>query len=263
MEQAVSMKKERHKRPRIGIPGGLCTINHPLLYLNVPKSACTTIKNLLYYIDNGKAYHDPIAIHGDDTALLKPSSADKEGYLNALRNRKVAFTFVREPFARAYSAFNEKIFFTTKYSFLAPRVCLTEDYGARFPAEGASYTAAEHADNFLKFLNFVQDTIDETAKIKLNPHWSPQTIILANHRRRVNTDFVGKVENFQQGMRFVLDLAKVDVPVDLSVRHNEGPKPPFTLAEIINDEIHAKLASVYGNDVDYFGYHAESAKWAR
>ena len=262
MEKAVRMNTERHRRAKNGIPGEICTANYPLLYLNIPKSACTTIKNLLYYVDNGEAYPDPIAIHADKAALLKGMSPDRQGYMRAVHNRKVVFTFVREPFARAYSAFNEKIFFTTKYSFTAPRVCLQEDYGAVFPVEGVDYTAADHSANFLKFLIFVQDTINETAKIKLNPHWSPQMTILTHHRRRINTDFVGKVENFQQGMRFVLDMANVDIPVDLSVRHNEGPKPPFGLAEIMTDEIHAKLTSVYGVDVDYFGYYAETDKWA-
>ena len=261
MEQGVNPARvQGFKAP---IPGGFCTRKHPLLYLNIPKSACTTIKNIMYFIDNGEYYADPLAIHGDGVALLKRTSRDKDNLLAALRNRKVAFTFVREPFARAYSTFNEKIYFEGKYSFPEARRCLIEDYGAVFPADEAGYSADQHSENFFRFLNFVQDTVDEKSRIKLNPHWSPQKIMLDGHHKRVNIDVVGKVENFEQGMRYVLDIAKIDVPVDLKVRFNEGPKPPFKFGEIMTAKIFDRLYDVYGGDVRYLAYDNESSNWSR
>jgi len=253
-------KREKHDKP--GAPIGICSYKYPLVYISVPKSACTTIKNLLYVIDNGVAYHSPITIHGDKTALLLPSHPDKGLFLSAFQKRKIAFSFVREPFARAYSSFNEKIYAEVRNSFPRARKCLVDKYGADFSTTEA-YTAERHGANFLKFLNFVQDSVAGKAPLRLNPHWAPQHILLMRPRRKLNLDFVGKVENFEAGMRFVLDMAGVDAPVDLSVRHNEGPKAPFPLGEILNEEIYQKLSSVYGEDVEYFGYHAQSAKWAR
>ena len=234
-----------------------------MLYLTLPKSACTTIKNIMYFLDNGEYYHNPISIHGDGIALLKWDSPDQDKYEAAIRNRKLAFTFVREPFARAYSAFNEKFFHDGRHSFPRPRRYLIEHYGAVFPVEGAEYSPTDHGKNFLRFLDFVQDTIDDKVRIKLNGHWAPQKYVVESHAAHVSIDVVGKLEHFEQTMKYVLDLAKVDAPVDLAVRFNEGPKPPFKLDEIMTDEIHAKLTAVYGVDVDYFGYDSETAKWAR
>jgi len=95
------------KRGSGGIPGAFCTRKHALAYLTLPKSACTTIKNILYFLDNGEYYRDPVSIHGDGIALLKWNSPIRINIEAAIRNRKVVFTFVREPFSRAYSAFNE------------------------------------------------------------------------------------------------------------------------------------------------------------
>ncbi len=37
--------------------------NLPLIYVNMPKSGCTTIKNLLHRIDRGTFLADPLTIH--------------------------------------------------------------------------------------------------------------------------------------------------------------------------------------------------------
>lgn len=236
----------------------------PLLYLECPKSACTTIKNVLFKLDNGGAeYPDPLAIHADREALLKVQNADKDPFARAIRNRRLSFTFVREPYARAYSAFNEKIFHTGPYHFPEFREELIRTYGARLPSETDAYSPEQHSENFEAFLNFAQDNIGNAPVTKPNRHWMSQTAVLNLHRRRINIDFVGRVERLASDMRYVLDAAGVTTQIDLSVRYNEGPPAPYALREIMTDRIAEGLATLYGQDIDYFGYHDLSSRHVR
>ena len=172
------------------IPGISCR-RYPIVYCSIPKSGCTTIKNLMYYIDNGAYYANPLSIHDDREALLWPNGTDRDAYIKAIENRKIVFTFVREPFARAYSAFNEKIFYEGEYAFPRFRNLLIQEYGATFPRPGEAYRVGQHADNFLKFLTFVRDGLVEKVRHRWDPHWAPQAQLLGMFRRYVGIDFVG------------------------------------------------------------------------
>ena len=237
------------------VRGALCSRKYSIVYAPVNKSGCTTVKNIMYFLDKGEWYPDPMGIHGDFDALLRSAGSDRDAYYRAIQNRKVVFSFVREPFARAYSSFNQKIFQQGKHTFPKIRKMLVDEYGTDFPTEEREYSAVDHGKNFLCFLRFVKDNrLEGTPMEKVTSHWIPQKAVLDKYRSRVNIDFVGRIENFAQGMQFVLDLAKVDVPVDFNVRFNESARPPFKLEEIMTDEIHDMLSEIYGGDLKYFGY---------
>lgn len=241
------------KPPLRTIPGIACR-RHPIVYCSIPKAGCTTIKHLMYYIDNGAYYPDHLAIHNDPHALLWARSEERDDYIEAIQKRKITFTFVREPFARAYSAFNEKIHFTSKYSFPAFRAMLINEYGAVFPDTAETITPAHHSDNFLKFLHLVRDGMTEPVRKKWDPHWAPQTQLLAMFRRYISIDLVGRLEAFTPAMAYVLEIGEVKRPVDLSVRFNEGPRPPYRLQEIMTPPILETLLGLYGEDIEHFGY---------
>lgn len=235
------------------IPGIACK-NHDIVYCSIPKAGCTTIKNMLYYIDHGEYYRDPIMIHEDPDALYWPMSTDRAAYIKAMERRKVTFTIVREPFARAYSAFNEKIFEEGRFSFPSYRRTLTEHYGARFPDPGEPYGTSDHADNFAKFLRLVRDGLRNRAKSRWNPHWAPQTQLIGLFTRHITIDLIGRIEALEPAMRYVMEVAGVSCEIDYAVRFNEGPKPPYRLHEIMTPAILELLAEIYGKDVANFGY---------
>ena len=113
-------------RPR----GFLAPRSLPILYLNMPKSGCTTIKNVLQRLDDGAFIGDPLTIHKRKDLLLR-GDGDPEEIARRL-GRDPVFTFVRHPLKRAYSCFCEKVHFQTPYSFPRVRAALAHDYGARF-----------------------------------------------------------------------------------------------------------------------------------
>lgn len=241
------------KPPLRTIPGISCK-RHPIVYCSLPKSGCTTIKNLMYYMDNGVRYPDPLGIHADPDALLWAKSADQDAYVQALKRRKIVFTFVREPFARAYSAFNEKIFHQYAYSFPRFRNLLIMEYGAVFPDPGRPYSIPLHADNFMRFLTFVQDGMREGARVKWDPHWAPQSQLIGMFRRYIDIDLIGRLECFAPAMTYVARMGQVSGEIDFSARLNEGPKPPYTLQQIMTPGIYTLLSDIYKEDLANFGY---------
>jgi hypothetical protein len=46
----------------------------------MPKSACTTCKNILYRVDTGLNYPEPLAIHGDLQYLLRTRGGDRKAF---------------------------------------------------------------------------------------------------------------------------------------------------------------------------------------
>jgi hypothetical protein len=227
---------------------------YPLRYLSIPKSACTTVKNLIYFIDNGAFYPDPVAIHADLGANLTGRLEDREAVRDAVSRCKICFTFVREPFARAYSAFSEKIFDPGPYSFPRYRRLITQQYGLRIPAGDEYYTADMHAENFRRFLAFVADNIAGRTSLPLNSHWAPQASLVDAALKFTNIDLIGRVERFREGMSYVLSVIGYSGALDLGVRFNEGPRPPFTLRDVLNDDVRRALLEVYEADLRRFNY---------
>jgi len=235
----------------------------PLVYYNLPKCACTTIKNLLFRLETGDWCEDPLAIHklvsrGPGVLLNR---FREERLLKAMRNRSLAFTFVRHPLKRAYSCFNEKIYFESEYSFAGLRNgVLQREYGLHFPTRGADYTLADHRANFLKFLLFVEKNVAGETRVRRDAHWLPQTELLQRLRSRGELDFIGRLERFAPDMRYVLETAGVeDANVLVAKRFNEGPPPPFSYREVLDSEILELGQRLYARDFERLAYSPEAA----
>jgi Sulfotransferase family len=220
----------------------------PILYVNMPKSGCTTIKNILYRIDSGAFLADPLTIHRRKDLFV---AADREPEDLARRlGRDLVFTFVRHPLKRAYSCFNEKVHFETEYAFAGVRRAVATDYGGRFVANPPLEL---HRANFKAFLRFARDSLKGTNGWRRDPHWSPQSMVLRNVRRWRTVDFIGRVESFDAHMKAVMGLA--GIPYDFETpRMNEGPPPPFGYAEVLDDETRALGSALFAGDLRNFGY---------
>ena len=230
--------------------GLIASKNHNIIYANMPKAGCTTIKNMIYYIDNGDFYPLPLDIHSDANALMK-GKHNPILMEDKIKNRKLVFTMVRHPYKRVYSCFNEKIFYQSPHSFGKIRIFLQKEYKLNFLEQ--NYTLEKHIDNFEKFLIFLKQNLNSNTIIRKDPHWIPQSNLLASMAKDLNIDFVGRIERFQQDMSYVFSF--VNTEVDLSIKFNEGPKPPFKYDEIISDKILSLLEEIYIKDLERFGYY--------
>jgi hypothetical protein len=231
-------------RPR----GFLAPRSLPILYVNMPKSGCTTIKNVLQRLDDGAFIGDPLTIHKRKDLLLR-GDGDPEEIARRL-GRDPVFTFVRHPLKRAYSCFCEKVHFQTPYSFPRVRAALAQDYGARFEARPS---AELHRENFKAYLRFARDSFEGRNAWRRDPHWCPQSMVLNHARRWRAVDFIGRVERFDAHLGVALGLAGVtlDFPVP---RMNEGPPPPWRYEEMLDDEVRALGQAFFAEDLRSFGY---------
>jgi Sulfotransferase family len=246
LQRPVMAEKPGKPAPK---PRGFVAVQSlPILYVNMPKSGCTTIKNILYRIDSGAFLADPLTVHKRKDLFIGPDRTPDE-LARRLRSDLV-FTFVRHPLKRAYSCFNEKVHFETKYSFGGARQCIADDYGGHFVA---TPSLEQHRANFKAFLRFARDSFKGENGWRRDPHWCPQSMVVNNVRRWRAIDFIGRVENFDAHLKTVMGLAGISYDFE-TPRMNEGPPPPFRYEEVLDDEVRSLGRALFASDLRIFGY---------
>jgi hypothetical protein len=231
-------------RPR----GFLAARTVPLVYVNMPKSGCTTIKNILHRIDSGRFLEDPLTIHARRDLFVHWQDQPEE--ISRRLKTDFVFTFVRHPLKRSYSCFNEKIHFVTAYSFGGARAMIARDYGAVFET---APSLERHRANFKAFLRCARDSFEKRNGLRRDPHWCPQSMVLNGTSRWRMVDFIGRVENFDTDMRTVMALAGLPHGV-ATPRMNEGPPPPWRFEDVLDDEIREIGEGFFADDLRNFGY---------
>jgi len=258
LKQVFERLKPETEDPRTAHFRGVIAMDrYPLVYYNVPKCACTTIKNVMYQLEYGEPFPEPLDVHRSiATGRVLVGRHQPERLLTALATRRISFTFVRHPLRRAYSCFNEKIFQESAHSFRDLRNGVLRDtFGIRFPAEGEPYDAAAHARNFARFLEFVGQNAAGQTEVRQDAHWLPQATIIQRQRNRGEIDFVGRLESYRDDFAFVLRKAGVtDIDPLVDLRYNEGLPPPHGYGDILTDEVLDLGARVYAEDYERFAY---------
>lgn len=240
----------------------MATSRLPLAYLNMPKSACSTIKNILYFLETGDWYSDPVAIHRHlkkGGPLLRGKKLVEHCQSHHLQRPYVAFTFVRHPGRRAYSAFIDKIWSQHPYSFPAIQQYLRDTRGVRLADELPAATVDEVRLAFSAFLDFAADNLANKTPFPSNPHWQVQFQRLRCTAPREHLAFIGRVESFAADMAALLQMAGCELGVAdvVNKRFNEGPPPPFEYKQIVDDAINDKLKAIYHLDYTAFGYSTQ------
>jgi hypothetical protein len=238
-------------------PMGIVTAARvPLVYLNLPKSASTTLQNHLLFIATGRYSDDPQAIHQHPGLRRSREDSDET---HALIGRQLAegalvFTFVRDPGRRAYACFNEKIMQTGRNSFVAIRQALERDWGLRPSPADEPPSLERQRENFAAFLRFVEANLAGDTEIRRDPHWCPQGPMLVQYRQHLKIDVVGKVENFAADMALVLHKAGVRRVPDVQWRPWRHVAAPFSFDEVLTPELQSRLYKLYESDYRHLGY---------
>ena len=236
--------------------------NYPIVYQNLPKAGCTSIKCQLHKLDTGHYPENPIFIHRRirrGEALV--SFQDMDQLHQRLLDRKILFTFVRHPLNRAYSCFMEKIFFVHEFSFPNIRKYIEQEFGASFPeandlARNSSvdgYSTDLHRENFRSFLEFVKQNLAGNTSVRRDSHWRIQSKMLSNVRHGYKPDYIGKVERFKQDFEAVLSIAGVQEKLDFERRFNETPDYKVRLEDIVDSGLKELSLEIY--ERDYLEYN--------
>jgi hypothetical protein len=247
----------------MGFPGTWMTESESLVYRVVPKCACSTIGQIMFYSDHGRFYDGDI--HDATTGLHKWAMDGSQPLIqaNVKGHKSVAFTCVRNPYTRVLSSFFDKIAGIQRNGRryrgnLVPM--LIQKYGIDVgrPEDGFAF---DQIKSFRRFLLFARDTIRWKKPMEPDIHWSAMSghiaTFIVNGGRY---DHIFWTESFNDGMGKVLASVKTPVPVDLAAipRFNEsaghGPKQAHKVSEFFDDLSMHLMWEVYRRDFQLFRY---------
>ncbi|WP_316013327.1 sulfotransferase family protein [Roseobacter sp. HKCCA0434] len=242
-------------------PGTWMTQSGSVVYRVVPKCACSTIGQIMYYSDHGEFFDGDI--HDAKDGIHKWALEASQPLLEkAVTDREIyAFTAVRNPYTRVLSSFFDKIAGIQRNGKryrgnLVPM--LTKRYGVDVEGD------FDQVKSFRRFLLFVRDTIRFRKPMDPDIHWSA----CAGHastmvRNGGRYSHIFPIERFNDGMRVVLDNIDVAHPVDLDSipRFNEsadhGPKQAFPIEDYFDDLSNYIMQDIYRRDFNLFKYAKE------
>lgn len=239
------------------------TESESLVYRVVPKCACSTIGQIMFYSDHGRFFDGDI--HDSTEGLHKwaqePSQARIEA--NVKGHKSYAFTCVRNPYTRILSSFFDKIAGIQRNGKryrgnLVPM--LAQKYGIEVGTADNGFDFDQIA-SFRRFLLFARDTIRWRRPMEPDIHWSAMSghisTFIVNGGQY---DRIFFTETFNDGMQTVLDAVKTPVPIDLATipKFNEseghGPRRAHPVSAYFDDLSHHLIWEIYKRDFQLFRY---------
>ena len=247
---------------QMGFPGTWMTESESVVYRVVPKCACSTIGQIMYYSDHGHFFDGDI--HDAQEGMHKWALDDSQDLItrNVRENGTYAFTCVRNPYSRILSSFFDKICGIQRNGQryrgkLIPQ--LAQNYGIEIDGD------FDQVAMFRRFLLFARDTIRFRKPMDPDIHWSAMSghisTFIVNGGRY---DQIFWTEKFDEGMQKVLDQIKVRTAVELSSipRFNEseghGPKRAQPVEDYFDDLSRHLVYEIYKRDFDLFRYDFEN-----
>lgn len=246
----------------MGYPGTWMTTSGSMIYRVVPKCACSTIGQIMFYADQGHFYDGDI--HDADHGLHKWGLEHSRDAIEAAVTGGETFTFtcVRNPYTRILSAFFDKICGIQRNGNryrgnLVPM--LVQQYGVQVEGE------FDQIDSFRRFLLFARDTIRYRKPMDPDIHWSAvsghvSTLVTSGARY----DHIFFTEAFNEGMQVVLNACETTHPVTLSEipRFNEseghGPRREHPVEAYFDDLAMHLMYEIYKKDFELFQYDFEN-----
>jgi hypothetical protein len=233
------------------------------VYRVVPKCACSTIGQILYYSDHGEFYDGDI--HDATTGLRKWALEDSRQPIarNVRDHKSYAFTCVRNPYARILSSFFDKICGIQRNGRryrgkLVPTII--QKYGIEVGGEDGT-EEFDQIRSFRRFLLFARDTIRWKRPMEPDIHWSAMSGHISTFIVNGGTyDRIIWTEEFIDGMSAVLQALDTPHRVDLAAipRFNEsgghGPKRAHPVEDYFDDLSMHLVYEIYKRDFEVFKY---------
>ncbi len=138
------------------------------------------------------------------------------------------FSFVRNPWARLYSAYN----FLKKGGM--------DEYDRKW--------ASENLAQYKDFNDFVCGWLSEENIFK-KYHFFPQSYFLCDFKGKILVDFVGRFESINKDFEYIcnkIDKNATLLPINVS-EHKD-------YRVVYNDDSRKVVARLYAEDIEYFGY---------
>ncbi|MBW7921551.1 MAG: sulfotransferase family protein [Rubellimicrobium sp.] len=248
----------------MGFPGTWMTESGSMIYRVVPKCACSTIGQIMFWSDHGRFFDGDI--HDSTEGLHKWVQEDSQPAITAAVAARKApvFTCVRNPYTRILSSFFDKIAGIQRNGRryrgnLVPMLVKRYGVDVGSPEDGFEF---DQIRSFRRFLLFARDTIRFRKPMDPDIHWSAMSghvgTFITNGGRY---DHIFWTEDFNRGMGEVLALVgETPHPVDLATipRFNEseghGPKRAHPVEDYFDDLSRHLMWEIYKKDFQLFRY---------
>lgn len=247
----------------MGFPGVWMTESRSMIYRVVPKCACSTIGQIMFYSDHGRFFDGDI--HDSTEGLHKWSQDDSQKLIESsvLGHETPTFTCVRNPYARILSSFFDKIAGIQRNGRryrgnLVPQLIQRYGIDVGSPENGFEF---DQVASFRRFLLFARDTIRWRRPMEPDIHWSAMSghigTFIANGGRYSRIFFT---ERFNEGMQQVLESSSTPNSIELNAvpRFNEseghGPKRAHKVSDYFDDLSRHLIWEIYKDDFELFRY---------
>lgn len=247
----------------MSFPGTWMTESESMVYRVVPKCACSTIGQIMFFSDHGRYFDGDI--HDSKEGLHKWAQTESQPLIvsNVRDHKALTFTCVRNPYSRILSSFFDKIAGIQRNGKryrgnLVPQ--LMQRYGVEVGSPEDNFDF-DQVKSFRRFLLFARDTIRWRRPMDPDIHWSAMSghiaTFVANGGRY---DQIFFTEKFNEGMQKVLDAAPTPVKLDVNdvPRFNEseghGPKRALPVSAYFDDLSRHLIWEIYKKDFQLFRY---------
>ena len=247
----------------MGFPGTWMTESESMVYRVVPKCACSTIGQIMYFSDHGRFFDGDI--HDATSGMHKWAIEESQPLIEKTvkKHRAYTYTCVRNPYTRILYSFFDKICGIQRNGRryrgnLVPLII--QKYGIEVGGEDGKGEFDQIA-SFRRFLLFARDTIRWKKPMEPDIHWSAMSghvsTFIVNGGRY---DRIFFTEAFDEGMQDVLDHVETKHPIDLKTipRFNEseghGPKRAHPVEAYFDDLSMHLMWEIYRKDFQIFRY---------
>lgn len=199
-EFCKSYKKKNKQLPKESFHHVIVSDKYKLLYCYIPKVACTQWKKIFLILHDrtqGIQYNEHEKYH--EKWRFNILSQYSEGAIRKRLRHYYKFLFVREPFERLLSGFEDKFVSNIWNWAQTPRH--TSEILSRYRKE---YPNTTDEITLTKFIYYVLSLRDESR----NEHWQSYGSLC--HPCAVDYDFIGHFENLQQEAPYVLRKTGLD-----------------------------------------------------
>lgn len=218
------------------------------VFIETPKAACSSIKWILYEIENRSNELIPfknestleMSIHYRDFNKINSlMDIDSELRIKILRDtRVVRFCVVRNPYSRLVSSWANKI---------------------RQREPGYDHFCCEIADLYktspddISFFKFAQWVTEKQDPQKCNPHWKPMTNLLLPGI--IDYTHVLHTENITEELQSILNIISPKKnALELLTKYRINESIPVEWKKLYNETLADMVYSYYKEDFDFFGY---------
>lgn len=205
---------------------------YKFLLVRVPKAGQSTVVASLYHAETGKRLRSTDDIQPIKVQYYEHPSSLTGRQFDDIEKNYFKFTFVRHPYTRVLSAYQDKIEPNIDKKRVIAEV-LNKD---------------ENEINFQDFIKYL-----EYGKINSDPHWARQVDLLTIPLSKF--DYIGKLENINKDLPYVLKTIYGRSGPIVSVK-NHATQAQKKVANLSKKE-KEKIYTLYKSGFETFGYSKE------